>query len=400
MATKRKKQKNDWSSWIFIVILFGVGLWPIALIILFSKLFGPDRKQKVAPPSPLQVGGMEPGKTVGSRQTSRAGQAAWKMVRSPQEKTSTARRLEILGIIVAVVGAVMAYEPIDMMIWLGHVDSWYVSDLLKALALSAGGVAMLVAGMRMDGALKRYAKYLAVLGDREAIAAEELARKLGYSQSRVAKDLQKMIEQGYFGGQAYYNMELGYLFRSSQASADMEDQRRKKAEAETQAPPETEGGYSDILRDIRRANDRIADPILSAKIDRLESITASIFKAVEEDPKKRGWINTFLDYYLPTTQKLLDSYASFEAAGVEGENLRQAKERIEKTMDSIVAGFAHQLDDLYKADAMDVDSDIRVMESMLYRDMASAERDFGTARTTQPQQPAAPEAGESGSVVE
>lgn len=62
---------------------------------------------------------------------------------------------------------------------------------------------------------------------------------------------------------------------------------------------------------------------------------------------------------------------------MEGENLRQAKQRIETTMDSIVKGFEHQLDELYQADAMDVDSDIRVMEHMLRRDTGSAEQDFG-----------------------
>ena len=66
---------------------------------------------------------------------------------------------------------------------------------------------------------------------------------------------------------------------------------------------------------------------------------------------------------------------------MEGENLRQAKSRIESTMDAIVKGFEHQLDELYKADAMDVDSDIRVMETMLHRDTASAERDFGLGGT-------------------
>ena len=143
------------------------------------------------------------------------------------------------------------------------------------------------------------------------------------------------------------------------------------------APKEAEEGYSGILRNIRRANDQIADPILSSQISRLEEITAKIFKAVEEDPRKKDRIGTFLNYYLPTTQKLLDSYATFEAAGVEGENLRQAKQRIETTMDSIVKGFEHQLDELYQADAMDVDSDIRVMEHMLRRDTGSAEEDFG-----------------------
>ena len=147
--------------------------------------------------------------------------------------------------------------------------------------------------------------------------------------------------------------------------------------AAQQPPKETEEGYSGILRGIRRANDAIADPVLSAKIDRLEEIAAKIFRAAEEDPGKKDRIGTFLNYYLPTTQKLLDSYAEFEAAGVEGENLRQAKNRIASTMDSIVAGFEHQLDELYKADALDVDSDIRVMETILKRDTASAARDFG-----------------------
>ena len=157
----------------------------------------------------------------------------------------------------------------------------------------------------------------------------------------------------------------------------MEELRAKQAAQAAQAPKEAEEGYSGILRSIRRANDAIADPVLSAKISRLEEITARIFRAVEEDPKKAGRIGTFLNYYLPTTQKLLDSYAEFEAAGVEGENLRQAKERIESTMDAIIRGFEHQLDELYKADAMDVDSDIRVMETMLRRDTATVEEDFG-----------------------
>ena len=83
----------------------------------------------------------------------------------------------------------------------------------------------------------------------------------------------------------------------------------------------------------------------------------------------------------------MDSYAEFEAAGVEGENLRQAKARIESTMDLIIKGFEHQLDKLYKADAMDVDSDIRVMETMLERDTASVEKDFGLGEFAAEQKP-------------
>ena len=86
------------------------------------------------------------------------------------------------------------------------------------------------------------------------------------------------------------------------------------------------------------------------------------------------------------TTKLLENYASFEEAGVSGENLSQAKAKIEKTMDSIVAGFEHQLDELYRTDAMDIDSDIRVMETMLRRDTASVADDFGLSGSSAVQQ--------------
>jgi hypothetical protein len=110
-------------------------------------------------------------------------------------------------------------------------------------------------------------------------------------------------------------------------------------------------------------------------------IAGKILKLVEEDPAKKNQAATFLNYYLPTTEKLLDSYADFEEAGVSGENLTQAKEKIRRTMDSIMAGFERQLDALYHADAMDVDSDIRVMETMLRRDGGSVEEDFGLGGT-------------------
>ena len=375
---KRKKKQEGVGIWVAIVVLFALGAWPIALILLFVKLFGDDdnKKRRTAGPAPRQAGttgaagaGEEPG---GAKKVMRSA------MKSPAVKKSNAKWLKIIGAVLAVIGLAACWSPIDMMIWLGKVEIWYIEELLWALAVAAAGAALFCSGVSIDRSLKRYNKYLAVVGDCEAMAVEQLSRTLGYPRDRVEKDLQKMIDKGYFGDEAYLNMELGYLFRSGQADADLKQKRQQEQDAKAAQPPkETEEGYSGILRRIRRANDAIADEALSAKIDRLEEITAKIFRAVEEDPDKQSRIDTFMNYYLPTTQKLLDSYAEFEAAGVEGENLRQAKSRIESTMDLIIKGFEHQLDELYKADALDVDSDIRVMETMLNRDTASVEDDFG-----------------------
>lgn len=390
MSAKRQKDEG-WISWGLIVLLFIFGLSPLALVLLFLKLFGVgsgEKKQQAAPPPLQETTGQRTSERVGRQasQPNRAQKTVHQVMKAPSQKKSTARTLMIVGAILVAVGLVACAEPVEMIAWSKDLFL-YLEDLLSALAMLVGGGAMLGSGLAMNRSMKRYAQYLAVMGDRPAMSVEELARVTGFSQRRVTKDLQAMISKGFFGGKAYLNRELGYFFRSSQADEDW--QRRQEEAEEAAAPPkEAEEGYSGILRNIRRANDRIADPVLSAKIDRLEEVTAKIFQAVEADPKKRSSIDTFLNYYLPTTQKLLDSYAEFEATGVEGANLGQAKDRIEKTMDSIVAGFEHQLDELYKMDAMNVDSDIRVMETMLRRDTASAEKDFGLG--TAPAAPAKP----------
>ncbi|MEY8387307.1 5-bromo-4-chloroindolyl phosphate hydrolysis family protein [Oscillospiraceae bacterium 38-13] len=382
MAENRKKSSGggDW-SWPLIGLAFWA-FWPLGLLLLFGKLFAEDGKKSAQKAPPLQ-GAPAPkvsAKTTAAHRQNRAAKAVKQVTKSPQTKKSTALWLKIIGAALLFFGINGIVDAVDSMLWVlqnAPASLWWLEDLLGGCAITAGGGAMLFSGFSMDRQIKRFSKYLLVLGDREAMAVDEIARTLGFSQRRVEKDLEKMIDKGYFGGKAYLNMELGYLFRGSGAEEGFRRRFEEAAVREETPPKETEEGYSGILRNIRRANDRIADPILSAKIDRLENITAKIFKAVEEDPKKAGRIDTFLNYYLPTTQKLLDSYAEFEAVGLEGEHLRQAKQRIEATMDSIVKGFEHQLDELYQADALDVDSDIRVMEHMLRRDTGGAEQDFG-----------------------
>lgn len=372
-----KKKDGDWISWGLIFFLFLFGLSPVGLVLLLVKLFGGGKKTAKTARTPSTT---RAGEHAGAEHANRAKSAVKQMTQAPANSRSTAKWLMIGGLVLALAGLVACVEPIDMMIWLGRIESYYIEDLLTALAMAAGGGAMLAAGRSMDRGLKRYAKYLAVLGDRESISVAELARTLGHSESRVEKDLQKMIDKGYFGGQAYLHMELGRLFRSGSAVAVwQQEETRKQEAAEQETAKAVKDEYAAILANIRRANDDIDDPVLSEQIDRVESITARIFSAVEADPKKEKKIATFLGYYLPTTQKLLDSYAEFEEAGVEGQNLTQAKQRIEATMEKIIQGFERQLDELYQADAMDVDSDIRVMETMLRRDAASVADDFGTA---------------------
>ena len=122
------------------------------------------------------------------------------------------------------------------------------------------------------------------------------------------------------------------------------------------------------LGEMRRLNATIQDEKLSAQIDHLEAVTGKIFQVVEEDPDKRGQIRRFLQYYLPTTLKILNAYDRMDATGVEGTNIGAAKGEIEAMMDQIVLAFDKQLDALFGAEALDISTDIAVLEQMLARE--------------------------------
>lgn len=371
----KKKNDVDVGGWILIAALFAFGLWPIGLIALISKLS--DKPKKVNSSRGGTRTSTSPNANVTARSTNKVEKTVVKtakqMNRAPKASDKTARILVIVG------AAITAIFGISLVTMLGEVIAygWYsymMEELFPMCGFFAGGVAMLVAGQRMKRRSARVARYLAVMGERGYISVEELCTVTGKSRKRIESDLDYMVEKGLLGTGAYLDSGRGIFFRSANAFADYANATAKK---ENVTPKEANEGYAGALRAIRSANDRIADAVLSEKIDHLETVAGKIFREVEQHPEKQQQAATFLNYYLPTTLKLLDSYAKFEEAGIEGENLSRAQERIEETMDALIKGFDKQLDDLYRNEAMDIDSDIRVMENMLRRDTASVEDDFG-----------------------
>lgn len=119
------------------------------------------------------------------------------------------------------------------------------------------------------------------------------------------------------------------------------------------------------LADIRSLNDRIQDPVISGKIYRIETSTGHIYSAVMDKPEKKNEVRTFFNYYLPTTLKLLNEYHRIDSMGVSGENIDATKRRIEEMLDTICTAFEKQVDLLYSDEAMDIKSDIAVLNSMM-----------------------------------
>ena len=381
----KKNNNNDLGSWILIAVMFAVA-WPVGLILLLSKLSeGSGRKMRQQAREAWQrtAAGSAEAKPAQAR-ASAAKSTVRKVTETPNYSDKGAKTMKIIGAAVAILGAFFLVQQVDYF-ELRYAIKWHEwMDLLRQLfypmGMMAGGVSLLLGSGAMKRRQRRFATYLRTVGQKQAVPLDYLARAADVSRKRVEKDVNLMLEKGMWGDEAYIDLGSGMLFKSQEAAtAYFDAAHRTKAEQEQPRQPAAAApeGYAAILAQIRDLNDRIADERLSAQMDRMEQVAGRIFRLIEEDEDKRAAAGTFLSYYLPTTLKLLENYAAFEEAGVSGENLSQAKAKIEKTMDSIVAGFEHQLDELYRTDAMDIDSDIRVMETMLRRDTASVADDFG-----------------------
>ena len=122
------------------------------------------------------------------------------------------------------------------------------------------------------------------------------------------------------------------------------------------------------LAEMKRLDDNIEDEKISAAIVHLEATSEKIFAHVRQNPDKLPQIRRFMDYYLPTTLKLLNSYDRMGAQGVSGENISSTMNRVENMMDTVVAAFDKQLDSLFSAEAMDISTDITVLENMMARE--------------------------------
>ena len=129
-----------------------------------------------------------------------------------------------------------------------------------------------------------------------------------------------------------------------------------------------------VLSELRRLDENIADEKISRDIVELEKTAKAIFEQVKDQPEKLPKIRKLMDYYLPTTLKLLNAYDRMSVAGIGGENIDATKARVENMMTTIVESFKKQYDSLFGADALDISTEISVLETMMVREGFAGER--------------------------
>ena len=276
------------------------------------------------------------------------------------------------GILAIVSGATGA----ELVLPMGIIDLFLVAS-----------VALGIKGSRQEGLAKRFRRYQQVIGERTFCLIEELSAAIGKKPKFVQKDLRKMIRDGFFPQgyldkketclitdqqtyQQYLQTEKAYEARTQEAQADGRKAGAQQASASAAASHGSE--YQELLaegqsyiRHIHTCNDKIEDPVISEKLDRMEMIVTRIFTEAGRNPDVADDLKKMMSYYLPTTKKLLDAYCELDEQPVPGENIETTKQEIAATLDTLNNAFAKLLDDLFEEKAWDISSDISVLNTML-----------------------------------
>lgn len=130
------------------------------------------------------------------------------------------------------------------------------------------------------------------------------------------------------------------------------------------------------LSEMGRLYMSIKDTEVRKKINELMRITDKITQDAIADPSDIPQIKKFMNYYLPTTIKLLNAYDRMSAQGIEGENLDKSMKSINEMLDAAIEAFKKRLDSLFEDQALDIETDIKVMNTMLAREGLSGNKDF------------------------
>ena len=325
-----------------------------------------------------------------------------KLVKEAREKfalyvnTSTPRALGILfttlGIALVGMFGVTAATLGIAGIFIDAVANKMQRGMFVFIAAIVASGALGIYGNTLRKKVNRFRSYVRTLNGKTYVKIEELAKGVRKSPKFVKRDLKKMIKNRMFL-EGHLDEEGNYLMTSDesyeqymQTKKASEIQEREMQEKE-QAEQKLRGTLSEdvqevikegeaYLEEIRSCNEAIPGVEISNKMYHLENVILRIFKRVEQHPELISDLHKFMDYYLPTTVKLLKAYEELDKQPVEGENIKTAKQEIENTLDTINEAFENLLDSFFRNTAWDVSTDISVLKTMLAQEGLTGNKDF------------------------
>ncbi len=381
-------KQNKGIPW-WIVILSYIFFWPAGVAMTMINIFGSGEPGQAGRPGrtrvrnagysfenpPVETPYRSSDDEIGGRLRPAAEfrktmrESVDELEKKPREK---GRILRSIGIALGIVG--MMASTATFFGGLNDSDGFFHSLMTASIVFSsigAPGLALAFWGNSILGKSRRYRQYAQMIGQSKEVSIDRLAGAMGVSYDKACSDLAAMVGSGYLEGYYLDNerrvVATGKLGGERSTTSSYYDQSAVGGQpgGERTEKPKSELSPADRMRMI---NGEIVHPEVSKKIMRLETLTRRIYSYTEMYPDKEKNARSFKERYLPKTLSILESYARFEQSGSSGENVRAAMQDVEAVLDVLIGCFEKQLDMLYMDEALNVTTDIEVLERMMSGD--------------------------------
>lgn len=345
---------------------------------------------------------MEAGRSTGNyRKSTAPGYQAGTRRKQEEEKQLPAVYMknppgQMSGTVMAITGyaltGVFTLSSLSSALVLAVEPSLPAGIITGVMAVAAvGSLGMGIIGSRTRKMIKRFKSYAKQIGNRAYCTIEELSSRCGIDKTDVVKDLKKMIQkkmflQGHLDQQETCVIVTDDMYRQYLTVQQQAQERQLKQKAledqKAQLPEECQkilDEGQEYIRYIRKCNDDIPGEEISQKLSRLELIITRIFDEVSKNPSLAGDLRKFMNYYLPTTRKLVDAYRDLDQEPIVSDSISKTKKEIEDTLDTINQAFENLLNSFFEERALDISSDISVLHTMLAQE-GLTKKDFDTGK--------------------
>ena len=306
---------------------------------------------------------------------------------------------DVSNVLYTVFGALGLGVGLALTILCGIVSLWNGFEVgfpvfLGANLVYAGSILMMIRGSKQRKTLKRAEKYLNVCGEKMYADLKEIAAETGYSVRFVKRDIKKMLRSGMFpeghldrqetclmlSNEVYRQytetaeafkmrerMDADRMARENRAKTleeEQEELRRQQIHELNDMMTEGEA----YIQKLRELNNAIPGQEISEQLSQLESLLKQIFDRVKDHPEQMNRMHKLMEYYLPTTVKLVEAYVQFEKVEKPGQDIKAAKAEIQKTLGIINEAFTELLNNLFQDEVFDATTDAQVLQTMLSRE--------------------------------
>ena len=263
----------------------------------------------------------------------------------------------------------------------GFLSGKLILSLLKSVtgaALAGFGFFQIRLGKEQVSRINRYERYVKALEHKKYASIQDLAAKVAIKPKYVIKDLEYMIQNQWFL-EGHLDQELTQFMITDQVyeqyQLSLKGQKLKEEEEKIRMEQENDPQQKELnnvleegeayIRKIHKLNDMILGDDISFQMDEIEKTLISIFDFVKRKPEKLGDLRKLMQYYLPMTIKILESYRDYENEKIRSKELEEGKKDIEDTLENVSVAFRNLREKLFKEDILDVSTDLDVLETMM-----------------------------------